>query len=406
MDDRERKGREIAFRMRLVLKDDCWLVPSQSSNRKYRVVIDDESTCTCEDYKTRRQRCKHIWAVVYFLEWEVGDEGWPDEVELCETKRKKPTYPQNWPPYNAAQTNEQDKFLILLHELCRGLKPWQPHPNGGRPRIPIADSIFAAVYKVYSTFSGRRFMSQLRAAKRMGYISQVPHYNSIFTVLSLPDVSEILTSLIQAASVPLKNLETTSIPDSTAFSTSRFRRWQDVRDKNVQKKRDWIKAHVTCGPKTHIIMSVQVSDADAHDSPFLPHLINEATKNFVITEVLADLGYSSADNLLAVIQAGATPYIPFKVNATGGKGGIWEVKFNEFRDDPEAFFEHYHQRSNVESVFSSVKRKFSEVVRSKNETAMRNEVLCKLLCHNLCCLIQTHYELGVQPEFRQEKAFA
>lgn len=26
---------------------------------------------------------------------------------------------------------------------------------------------------------------------------------------------------------------------------------------------------------------------------------------------------------------------------------------------------------------------------------MENEVLCKILCHNLCCLIQTFYEFGV-----------
>jgi hypothetical protein len=30
----------------------------------------------------------------------------------------KPTYPQDWPAYNAAQTHEKDKFLSLLHDLC------------------------------------------------------------------------------------------------------------------------------------------------------------------------------------------------------------------------------------------------------------------------------------------------
>jgi hypothetical protein len=31
--------------------------------------------------------------------------------------------------------------------------------------------------------------------------------------------------------------------------------------------------------------------------------------------------------------------------------------------------------------------------------AMVNEVLCKLLCHNLCCLIQEQCELGIEPIF-------
>lgn len=29
-------------------------------------------------------------------------------------------------------------------------------------------------------------------------------------------------------------------------------------------------------------------------------------------------------------------------------------------------------------------------------------VLCKILCHNLCCLIQSHYELGIEATFWDE----
>ena len=38
-------------------------------------------------------------------------------------------------------------------------------------------------------------------------------------------------------------------------------------------------------------------------------------------------------------------------------------------------------------------------VRSKGDTAMKNEVLAKLLCHNICCLISAIYELGIEPMF-------
>ncbi|MDP9363218.1 MAG: hypothetical protein M3Q10_03115 [Chloroflexota bacterium] len=36
-------------------------------------------------------------------------------------------------------------------------------------------------------------------------------------------------------------------------------------------------------------------------------------------------------------------------------------------------------------------------MRSKGETAQANEVLCKVLAHNLCVLVQAIYELGVEP---------
>jgi hypothetical protein len=38
-------------------------------------------------------------------------------------------------------------------------------------------------------------------------------------------------------------------------------------------------------------------------------------------------------------------------------------------------------------------------MRSKTETAQMNELLCKVLCHNICVLIQSMYELGIEPQF-------
>ncbi len=46
-----------------------------------------------------------------------------------------------------------------------------------------------------------------------------------------------------------------------------------------------------------------------------------------------------------------------------------------------------------------IKRKFGDSVRSKGDLAMKNEVLAKVLCHNLCCLIQSMEEFGIDPQF-------
>lgn len=51
-----------------------------------------------------------------------------------------------------------------------------------------------------------------------------------------------------------------------------------------------------------------------------------------------------------------------------------------------------------------IKAKFGERLRSKTETAQINEALCKVLCHNLCVIIQSVYELGIAPEFTSEAA--
>ncbi len=61
--------------------------------------------------------------------------------------------------------------------------------------------------------------------------------------------------------------------------------------------------------------------------------------------------------------------------------------------------DHYHKRSNVESTNSMIKSKFTDIIRSKNGIAQINEVLLKVLCHNIVVLIQSMYELGIEPEF-------
>lgn len=65
----------------------------------------------------------------------------------------------------------------------------------------------------------------------------------------------------------------------------------------------------------------------------------------------------------------------------------------------EEFLTHYHKRSNVETTFHMIKAKFGTRVRSKTPVAQTNEILCKVLCHNLCCLVQSFYELGIEAEF-------
>jgi hypothetical protein len=58
----------------------------------------------------------------------------------------------------------------------------------------------------------------------------------------------------------------------------------------------------------------------------------------------------------------------------------------------------YHKRSNIESAVSALKE-IGDSVRSKTDIAIVNEVLCKILCHNICCLIQEQGELGIEPVF-------
>jgi len=49
-----------------------------------------------------------------------------------------------------------------------------------------------------------------------------------------------------------------------------------------------------------------------------------------------------------------------------------------------------------------IKGKFGSSVRSKSYHGQANEVLCKIICHNLCVVIQAMFELGIKPDFCAE----
>jgi transposase len=156
--------------------------------------------------------------------------------------------------------------------------------------------------------------------------------------------------------------------------------------------------------RTNIVTAGEIQDRYAHDCPQFKPLVEKTAQGFTIREVTADKGYLSVDNLELVAGMGGTAYIPFKVNSREGEGGgAWEKMFLRFMLLREDFLKHYHQRSNVESTFSMIKRKFGDGIRSKGDTAMRNEALCKILAHNLCCVISAWYELGIDPAFSESE---
>ena len=96
---------------------------------------------------------------------------------LAVSATQQTTYPQAWAAYNEAQTNEKDKFQTLLADLCNGIPLGPRVKKNGRPSLPLSDTIFSVTFKVYSTVSARRFMSDLREAHSKGFIAKTPHYN-------------------------------------------------------------------------------------------------------------------------------------------------------------------------------------------------------------------------------------
>jgi hypothetical protein len=57
----------------------------------------------------------------------------------------------------------------------------------------------------------------------------------------------------------------------------------------------------------------------------------------------------------------------------------------------------------VETCFHQIKSLFLGNLRSKTRIAQENELLLKILCHNICVVIHEINELGLKGEFIVEK---
>ena len=403
---REIRGREIAQRYTIRQENNIWLVPSVSGKGKYKVNL-GKSECNCPDYELRRERCKHVFAAQFafekdFLETILREEN-PQPANPI-TTYKKPA--QNWTAYNKSQTCEKAEFQKLLAALCQGVgEPALPMKT--RPRIAFEDMLFACVFKVFSTFSARRFTTDLKDAIAKGFISSPIHYNTILRYFEYEALTPHLKMMIEESSLPLAALEKNFAVDASGLSTTQGFTWLHAKftEPRLIEKRDWLKIHICVGTLTNIITAVEVTDRYEHDTHYFKPLVETTAQNFEMNEISADKAYLSKVNLQTAVDNNAFPYIAWKANnKINLKEGdsLWNKFFHYYSLNREKFLERYHQRSNVESTFSMLKAKFGGSLRSKNRTAQINEALCKVLAHNICVLIQSMNELEIKPEFWKE----
>lgn len=389
------KGMQMAHLGRISETPKGWIVPSESGSGAYIVYKEGEETkCNCPDCQMRKVKCKHQWAVEYFTKESVDELG-NKTIE----KVVKMTYTQNWKAYNAAQNNEIRMFDELLKDLVANVEEAE-HKNG-RPRLSLKEGLFCSIQKVYSQLSSRRAHTLYRNAEDRDQISKAPNFNVVNKLLNREEITPLLHRLLLLSSLPLKGVETSFAPDSSGFRTSQFDQYC-VEKHNTKKEHKWVKAHILTGTKTNVIASARITEGESGDSPQFSPMVKEAHESgFDIKEVEADGAYCSRANYDLIDEIGGKAYIPFSSNATGRSKGsrVWNKMYHYFMLNRDEFDEHYHQRSNVETTFMMVKTKFGDKLKSKNWTAQKNELLCKLIAHNIVVLIHEMHELGITPDF-------
>ena len=211
----------------------------------------------------------------------------------------------------------------------------------------------------------------------------------------------LLADMLGRSVLPLRPIESRCAVDSTGFRTTMFHYYRKEKY-NPERENIWLKAHALVGVRTHAILSLEVNDGNAGDSPRFPLLIERALKcGFELKEALADKAYNSRKNFDVADDPGVVPIIPFKSNQTGHskRSASYHRMFLFFSYHRDKFDEIYGDRAQAEATFGSIKQILGETIASRNFDAQVNELYCKAIAHNIRMLIHAMFDLGIMPDF-------
>jgi len=178
--------------------------------------------------------------------------------------------------------------------------------------------------------------------------------------------------------------------DSTGFRTNTSSLWYDIRIKRRGKRRDCIKLHISVDVDTGVIHWFTMTPWNRHDSTEFKDLLKHLPE---LGNVFGDKAFSSRSNCQLVDDKNGVPYLHFKDNATSKAKGkpAWIISFRNYQKDKEEWLAVYHLRSIVESVFSSIKKRWSNFLRSRRKWMQKKELSLKVLSYNIKQVLLVQY---------------
>ena len=205
-------------------------------------------------------------------------------------------------------------------------------------------------------------------------LKRIPHHTTLvkFANKIKPHLLDFLLPFRKAKTVAL---------DGTGFSI-------ENRSKHYEKRaalnsyRRYIKLSIVADMDKQLIMNKVINKSPRNDiRDFIPLLKNIETKC-----VCADKGYDSNNNHRFVIQDLDAKSL-IAVKDCGSKRRNWRKDWRRYAK--KHFDERkYHQRSKVETIFSSIKRKYGSCLKARNCYSQKKEIICKLIAYNIDRMIK------------------
>lgn len=258
----------------------------------------------------------------------------------------------------------------------------------GRPKANFKDIIKALCIMSFNGMSYRRSQSDLRKMYSENLIKSIPPRSTLNDYSNDENTKQIIEKLIQISALFFNDNENTMILDSTWFGqrmyTGGYSKVHDKRSGSLYKVR---KLHAVCLKNSKVIAYAKATKGTTSDFPMFEEMIRTIVKRgFQIKTLLADSGYCSKKNYALCRELGINnAFIDFRNNAIlrRAKSDIWREKLRLYKEQKEIWNQSYRFRVLIEGIFSAIKKKNLNYLRSKKETAQDVEVLLKALVYNI-----------------------
>lgn len=295
----------------------------------------------------------------------------------CVTKRTKQQYRiRNWRDYNRALTA---RGSLTLWIDTRSTEAWLDHScplRRGRRRIYTDAAILCALLL--------REVYHLPLRSTEGLVSSVlrmmrvrlpaPHYSTLSRRARQLELS-------LAAPKKVRHL----VIDSTGLKLYGEGEWQ-VRTHGKQKRRTWLKLHISMDASTHQITSTLLTDKDELDRRALPGLLEQVEGE--LQYVCGDGAYDFEQCYKAIKEREAIALIPPRSDAIIRGKSPFEQRDENLRGIKKLgrkgwkLKSTYHQRSLVECAFFRLKTIFSDKLKSRTEERQTVEAQLRCLALN------------------------
>jgi len=288
---------------------------------------------------------------------------------MCKTQPKKPYF------------NGNQKHISFLTATMNAIR---------ESNIPLYSSKFSRkdynqhqllALLVFKEYLGVRYREIIELVEVMDAIqillgiTRIPHFTTLCKFSSRISSTALSQVSKQASSFSHRGrgrVSTIAI-DSTGFSTEYFSYYYSVRTEKTRK--DFIKISLAVDTEKQTILGDKITKSRQHDTKHVKPLLRNTSKKAEC--YVLDRGYDSEQIHLQIrTELQAKSIIPIRNwNADYVKG--------EFRKEMSDNFDRirYGQRNKVETVFSVIKRRFGDQIKSRQLRSQVKEL--KLKCIRL-----------------------